>query len=119
MIRIFLGLLFLILLFTLIAHRKEYISARTRTHLFKLIAAGVGVLMLFEYSASRHEAHNRAVMDAYEQGKTLICDDHEVNSTTYFLETGTLSFQAKERYREIRGLIFPIDSCEIKESESE
>ena len=117
MIRFLLGILFLIFLFAVIAHRKEFISERTRAHIFKTIAAIVGIIMLFEFAASRKEAHNREIMDAYEQGKTLICDDHEVSAETYYLETGTLSFQAKERFREIRGLIFPVDSCKIEERE--
>ncbi len=115
MIQFLLGILFLIFLSTVIAHRKEFISARTRVTIFKLLAALIGLILLYEFSTTREEAKIRRIMDAYEQGKTLICDGHEVSFETYLLETGTLSFQARERYRNIRGLIFPVASCTIKE----
>lgn len=115
MIQFVLGILFLIFLSTVIAHRKEFISAQTRVTIFKLLAAIIGLIVLYELANSHEEAKIRELMDAYEQGKTLICDDHEVTMQTYSLETGTLTFQARKQFKEIRGLIFPIDSCHIKE----
>lgn len=113
--QIILGVLFLIILLAFLLSKTDVMTARAKTVLFTAFMMIVAAAVLYEFLVSKKEQHNRTLINAFNQGKTLICKEADVNQTTYLLETGTLSFMAKDTNKEIIGTIYAIEDCSIKE----
>jgi len=53
----------------------------------------------------------REIINAYEQGKTIICGDYKVDSNSFVFVSGTLSFVAKENRKDLKGVVVDISTC--------
>jgi len=60
-----------------------------------LFLAAVALASLFEYISNQKEEAIRPVILAFKQGKTLNCQNYDMNQSTYTYEPGTSTFQPK------------------------
>ena len=85
----------------------------------KFIALLLSVLLIFlvvfyEIGLDKKAKADRELLDAFNQGKTLICGDYEVSGDKFNFSGGTKVFLGKDGVKEFQGVIAPIDKCELK-----
>lgn len=113
--QILIGLIVLILVITFFITKTGTVSPRTKTMIFTMLMMVIAAAMLYEFMFSKKAEVQRAKMNAFTQGQTLLCKQIEVNQTYFTLETGTLSLMSNGKSKETLGMVFPIDECSIKE----
>ncbi|MCH9813368.1 MAG: hypothetical protein K0U47_05425 [Epsilonproteobacteria bacterium] len=113
--QIILGIIFLIIVVAFLLSKTDIMTPRTKTILFTVVMTIVSAAILYEFMFSKKEQNNRVLINAFKQGKTLQCKEVDVNQSNYLLETGTLSFMAKNTNKEIIGTIYAIEDCILKE----
>ena len=108
--QIILGIIFIVILAILLS-QSQLFTARSKTVVFTLSMMVLVSAILYEFMVSKTEQQNRTLINAFKQGKTIICNDAIVTHGNYNLESGTLSFMPKN----IAGTIYSIEECSIKE----
>lgn len=112
--QIILGVIFIVLLIVILA-QSQLLSTRSKTVAFSVMMMVLAAAILYEFSFSKTEEHNRTLINAFNQNKTLLCKETPVTQENYNLERGTLSFMAKPTKKELIGTIYSIEDCKIKE----
>ena len=112
--QIILGLIFIIILAILLSQSK-LLTSRGQTVVFALAMMILASAILYEFMFSKTEQQNRDLINAFTQGKSIICKEATVTQENYILERGTLSFMAKSDNKKITGIIYSIEDCSIKE----
>ncbi len=112
--QIILGLIFIVILAILLS-QSQLLTARGKTVVFTLFMMVIASAILYEFMFSKTEQQNRTLINAFNQGKTIICKETIVTQENYNLERGTLSFMAKATKKNITGTIYSIEDCSIKE----
>lgn len=71
------------------------------------------ILLIFGYEryVTNVEDANRALLQSFNQGKSLTCNGTKVDSTRFNYEHGTGSFMAKKEFKNLAGVIIPITQC--------
>ncbi len=113
--QIMLLLIVILLILLIVALKKDSISSLNKVYITLIVVTIIVSIIIYQSLFSQHEKHNRELINAYKQGKTLICNQHEVNNTSFNLETGTQSFVAKRELKELSGIIYDIGDCTLKE----
>jgi hypothetical protein len=111
--QIILGIIFLFLLIFIIA-KIDILTPRAKTVVFTLLMMLLATAIVYESMLSKTEQNNRDLINAFNQGKTLICKSEQVNQKDYNLERGTMSFMPKPEINEISGALYSIEDCAIK-----
>ncbi len=112
--QIILGIIFVVILAILLS-QSQLLSARGKTIVFTIFMMILAAAILYEFTFSKIEQQNRTLINAFNQNKTLICNDAVVTQESYNLERGTHSFMAKPEKKELIGTIYSIEDCKIKE----
>lgn len=104
----FLVLLLVIILFVL---AKDNIDKTTK----RIVLVSLGVLVVLAFAYERYTSDvadkNRAIINSFEQGKTITCKEATVDKERFNYENGTGSFMAKKEFKELSGIIIPITTC--------
>ncbi|MBE0495527.1 MAG: hypothetical protein IBX45_03865 [Campylobacterales bacterium] len=107
---------FLVLLLVVVALLmidKETIAPKVKWGIMGVVASLVVLGMLYHSFSSKQQLHNREKINHFSQGGTLTCKGVLVDGTRFSYENGTASFVAKGSAREIRGVIIPLQDCEV------
>ena len=112
--QIILGVIFIVILIALLS-QADVLTARGKSVIFAILMMIVASAILYEFMFSKTEEKNRAMINAFNQGKTIVCMDKTVTQDSYNLERGTLSFMAKPDKKELAGTIYSIKDCKIQE----
>ena len=113
--QIILLLIVILLVLLIVAIKKDSISSLNKLYIGIIVLVIVSSIIAYQSMFSKYEKHNRELINAYKQGKTLICNQNEVNNVSFRLETGTQSFVAKREKKELKGIIHDIGDCTLKE----
>lgn len=106
-------LLLVLVVMLLLSAKKESVQPRV-----KLAIAGAFIILtiialVYESQFSKTQDSNRAMINHFEQGGTLVCKDKPVDNIHYRFENGTQSFVAKKEYTNLSGVIVPLYDCEV------
>jgi predicted PurR-regulated permease PerM len=110
--QIILGIVFLIVLAFVIS-KLEILSPRAKTLIFTLLMTTLATAILYEFMVSKTQQQNRQLINAFSQGKTLICKDQQITTDNFTIERGTSSFMAKQGKTDIAGIIYAIEDCKL------
>jgi len=112
--QILLGIIVVIILVTLFAAQFEKISHQKKMHILKLSAFILVLAWLYQSMITSQAQNKRAKVNAFEQGKTLLCQNTPINQAFFYYEAGTESFVTNDKNSSLHGVIYPITDCEIK-----
>jgi hypothetical protein len=93
--------------------KLEVLTPRAKTLIFTLMMTILATAILYEFMVSKTQQQNRQLINAFSQGKTLICKDKQVTKENFLLESGTSSFMAKQGKTDITGIIYAIEDCKL------
>lgn len=114
--RIILFLVLILFILIIFALSENLISKKNKFLITGLIVLIFGAVYFFaQYDKSVQNSANE-LLSTFEQGKSLVCDNIEVNSTNFAFEYGTQSFIPKRENKANAGVIISIKKCQIKES---
>ncbi len=112
--QLLLFLVVLILLILLFAIIKSEFSLKNKLIFLFLLIGLIVLAVIYEAKLDEKENKYREIMIAFNQGKSLICENREVNSSYFVLNFGTLSFIGKDNIPEVRDLIISVEKCRLK-----
>ncbi len=78
-----------------------------------VVALGLIILLayLFNLSSEKRRVHLENVLLEYTHGKTIVCEEIEVNNTIYSYSSGTQTFLGKKG-TSAYGRIISLDQCQ-------
>lgn len=91
--------------------KKETLPKKTKIIIFIMIAHAIGFAWLYEFNSTKSSEHNRAVLNAFKQGKSIYCDGIEISMKDFIFVSGTLSFIAHDKNQHQKGLVIDIATC--------
>ncbi len=112
--QLLLFLIVLILLLLLFGIIKSEFSLKNKLIFLFLLSGLIILAVIYEAKLDEKEDKYRKIMIAFNQGKSLICENREVNSSYFVLNFGTLSFIGKDNIPEVRDLIISVEKCHLK-----
>lgn len=80
----------------------------TATGIFALFTLGA---YLYNYQSEERRLHLERVMLKFNNGETISCNSHDVNSTEFSYSSGTQTFLGKKESK-MYGRIISLDSCQ-------
>lgn len=95
--------------------KKETLSKKAKRGLLLLIVLLMGSAWWYEYSAYQKSEHNRLMLSAFKQGKTLQCGDVEVSYREFVFVSGTLSFIPNDQNQRNKGVVIDMARCKIEQ----
>ncbi len=104
----FIVVVLIIILFAII---KSNFSLKNKLVFFFILFSLILSAFVYEAKLSDKEDRNRVVINAFNQGKSIYCENNEVNSSYFLLNFGTLSFVPKEDKTEFKGVVYPVEKC--------
>ena len=110
--QVILGILFIILIAFFIS-KSDSLEKKEKITIVSIISVILLAIFLYEFIFSKQEQTSRELANSFVQGKTLICQDAEVNNTEYTLERGTGSFMPKDTKKTL-GTLYSIEDCQLK-----
>ncbi len=113
--QIILGLIFIIVILAVFLTKSESVSTKTKTGVLGFFIFLITIAFLYEFVFTKKEQSNREIVNAFKQGKTLMCKNSDVNQTNFLYESGTQSFMPRIGKKDIIGNIYDIKDCTIKE----
>ncbi len=99
------------LIVILIGIIKSNFSIKSKLIFFLLFFSLIIAAFIYEAKLSEKQERNREIIRLFNQGKSVYCENHEVNSSYFILNFATLSFLGKEEYQDVRGVIYPVEKC--------
>ncbi|NPA82150.1 MAG: hypothetical protein GXO31_06030 [Epsilonproteobacteria bacterium] len=112
--QLLLFVLVIILIFILFGIIKSNFSLKNKIIFLFILSFLIFAAFVYEAKLSEKEDKYRNLMIAFNQGKSLICHNREVNSSYFILNFGTLSFIGKDEITEVRDLIIPVKDCKLQ-----
>lgn len=95
--------------------------SKTKTLSKKIkIALGVvfGLLLVVGYmhevKSAEEIQQNQATLNAFKQGKILLCRGVEINKESFIYMSGTLSFVPNNANTKQKGLVVELQECSVK-----
>ncbi len=112
--QIVLFLLLVLMILLVLASKRSALSGKSKTIFLSAVFFLISLALIYEFFISKKESSNREIINAFDQGKMLICENYEVNNTKFRLVTGTLTFVGQDGIRELKGVVIPVSKCKIK-----
>ena len=109
--QIVLFLLLVLAVLLAVASRKDSLAKTTKIYIVISLVLVFAVGWLFTTYNQNVAEHDRGIVNAYKQGKTLTCGDYKVDINSFLFVSGTLSFVAKEDKKELKGVVIDISTC--------
>jgi len=111
-ILLFLAVGFLVVFF--IYAKKSTLSKKVKVALLVVLACVIGLAWWYEVQTESNSEHNRLLISAFKQGKTLYCGDKEISATTFVFVSGTLSFIANDKNQNDKGVVIDMATCRLE-----
>ncbi len=109
--QIVLFLLLVLAVLSIFVSKKDSLSNSVKIYILVSFALVFLVGWLFTYYNQKVALANRDILNAFEQGKTLSCQNYKVNSDDFVYVSGTLSFVAKDSKKDLKGVVIDISTC--------
>ena len=91
----YINILFIIIMIVavIMIARHNQLSRALKGFVITMLLLSIALATLFEYSASKMQEKTKPTLNAFKQGKTLLCNEREISLKSYSYEPGTSSFQ--------------------------
>lgn len=99
------------LVVALIFAKKETLSKKAKIAIILLVGHAIMFAWLYELNSSNVSENNRAVLNAFKQGKVVYCGEIEVTSDNFIFVSGTLSFIPSNKNTNQKGVVIDIATC--------
>lgn len=109
--QIILFLLLILAVLLVFVSKKDSLAKTTKIYIIVSLVLVFAVGWLFTMYNQNVAKHDREIVNAYEQGKTLTCGNYKVDKKSFIFVSGTLSFVAKEDKKELKGVVIDISTC--------
>ncbi len=111
----YISIIFIVIAIALIIFisRQKDFSKAAKTSIITSLGLSVLLAILYEYGSYKHDDQNRIKEIAFNQGKTLICKDHNITNSIYLYEPGTASLMPNSKDSKFIGEIYPIEKCHL------
>jgi len=110
-VQIILFLLLVLAVLLMFVSKKDTLEKTTKIYIILSLVLVFLVGWLYTVYNQSIAKNDRAVINAYEQGKTITCGNYKVNINSFIFVSGTLSFVAKENKKELKGVVIDISTC--------
>lgn len=94
--------------------KKSALSKKAKGGLFIAIVFFLMFAWWYEAHTSQNTEHNRLLISAFKQGKTLYCDGRAISSETFVFVSGTLSFIANDKNKNDKGVVIDMVTCKLE-----
>ena len=111
--QIVLFLIFVLLILLVVVSKKNAFSKTTKIYMTVVIAVLTIAIYFYESNQEKNEQHNRAMLNAFRQGKTLTCKEYKVDQEKFIYVSGTQSFVAKASEKSLEGVVVPVSTCKV------
>ena len=111
--QIVLFLIFVLLILLVVVSKKNSFSKTTKIYMTGVIAVLTIAIYFYESNQEKNEQHNRAMLNAFRQGKTLTCKEYKVDQEKFIYVSGTQSFVAKASEKSLEGVVVPVSTCKV------
>ena len=108
MLRIFIIIFFLILIFLVVKKFKE--DKDLNKEIFIVLIILIGLIFSYQYIQNQVQNKITNLLIAFKEGKELLCNGNIVDKNHFDYESGTMVFISKK----IVDIKYPILSCKIK-----
>ncbi len=109
--QIVLFLLLILAILVIFVSKKESLSNSMKISIVASLSIVFIAGWLYTAYNQKTALNEREIINAFEQGKTLTCDNQKVNNNNFIFVNGTLSFVAKESVKELKGVVIDISTC--------
>lgn len=109
--QIILFLLLILAILLIFVSKKESLTTNLKIYIIISLVLIFFAGWVYTRYNQRTAENEREIINAYEQGKTIICGDYKVNSNDFIFVSGTLSFVAKENRKDLKGVVVDISTC--------
>ena len=70
-------------------------------------------IYIYESSIDSIAEHNRKMVNAFRQGKTLTCEGYKVDKERFLYVSGTQTFMPKSSETALEGVIVKVSTCRV------
>ena len=109
--QIILFLLLILAILLIFVSKKDSLTTSLKIYIILSLLLIFFAGWIYTFYNQRTARSEREIINAYEQGKTVICGDYKVNSNSFIFVSGTLSFVAKENRKDLKGVVVDISTC--------
>ncbi|MCF6173084.1 MAG: hypothetical protein L3J44_04785 [Campylobacteraceae bacterium] len=109
--QIVLFLLFILAILIAFMSKKNSVSKSVKIYMIVALVLIFLIGWLFTVYNQKNAQRDTEIINAFEQGKTLVCQSYKVNSNDFIFVSGTLSFVAKQSKKDLKGVIIDISTC--------
>jgi formate hydrogenlyase subunit 3/multisubunit Na+/H+ antiporter MnhD subunit len=109
--QIILFLLLVLAVLLIFVSKKDSLAKTTKIYIIISLVLVLVAGWLFTLYNQNTAKNGREILNAYEQGKTITCDNYKVDINSFIFISGTLSFVAKEDNKEYKGVVIDISTC--------
>jgi len=109
--QIVLFLIFILLVLLVVVSKKKSFSKNTKISITIVVAVFTVAIYFYESSIENNAEHNREMVNAFKQGKTLACKEYQVNKDRFLYVSGTQTFVPKSSETTLEGVIVRVSTC--------
>ena len=91
--------------------KKETLTKRAKMIIILLVGHAIMFSWFYELNTTKTSEGNRAVLNAFKQGKIIYCGELEITSKDFIFVSGTLSFIAHDKNTNQKGVVIDIATC--------
>ncbi len=111
--QIVLFLIFVLLILLVLVSKKNSFSKNQKIIVTIIAAVFVISIYFYESSIENIAEKNRETVNAFRQGKTLICDKYTVDKERFIYVSGTQTFIPKADEISLEGVIVRVSTCKV------
>jgi amino acid permease len=111
--QIVLFLILILLVLMVIVAKKDSLSKNAKITVFVVVAIFSLLIYFYESFQKTSAEHNRDIVNAYRQGKTLQCGEYKVDKNNFLYVSGTQTFVPKDDATAFEGVIIRVSTCKV------
>jgi hypothetical protein len=114
MIQVLIFITILVILGAIFYAKSESLTRKSKMIVILVLGHAIGFGWLYEFNNANQSEHNREVLSAFKQGKSLTCKEVEIDNKRFLYVSGTLSFIPNDANEAQKGLVLDIATCKLK-----
>jgi len=110
-VQVILFLIFVLLVLLVVVSKKNSFSKNQKIIVTGIVAVVVIVIYFYESGLKSSAEHNRELVNAFRQGRTLTCKEYKVDKDRFIYVSGTQTFMPKSGETTLKGVIVRVSTC--------
>jgi len=110
-VQIVLFLIFILLVLLVVVSKKNSFSKDQKIAATSVVAVFAIGIYIYESNVDNNAEYNREIVNAFRQGKTLICKEYKVDKERFLYISGTQTFIPKSNETTLEGVIVKVSAC--------